>query len=152
MEADSRDQLSDEERERTRYRELLGEVRTIIPGAQVLFAFLLTAPFSSRFSEVDEVGRAIFTISLLSVAAATVLFLAPAAYHRLADQRDRRQRLNFGVRTTLSGMFLLGVAVVLAIFVVVRFMFHSTPFGLMAGGFAAVLGILMWLIFPLRHR
>lgn len=41
------DRVKDEDRER--YIELLGELRTVIPGVQVLFAFLLTAPFSSRF-------------------------------------------------------------------------------------------------------
>jgi hypothetical protein len=49
------DQEKDEERQR--YSELLGELRTVIPGVQVLFAFLLTVPFSSRFEQVDRVGR-----------------------------------------------------------------------------------------------
>lgn len=34
--------------DRLRYRELLEELRTILAGVQVLFAFLLTAPFSRR--------------------------------------------------------------------------------------------------------
>ncbi len=34
------DQESRQEEERERYRELLEELRTIIPGVQVLFAFL----------------------------------------------------------------------------------------------------------------
>ncbi len=48
------------EQQRERYRELLEELRTIIPGVQVLFAFLLTVPFSSRFADLDELGRRAF--------------------------------------------------------------------------------------------
>jgi hypothetical protein len=95
------------EEERQRYNELLGELRTVIPGVQVLFAFLLTVPFSSRFAEVDRVGKVVFTVSLMAVAAATVLFLGPAAYHRLADRQDRRGRLRYGVGLALAGMALL---------------------------------------------
>lgn len=43
MSSDSQDEQCE------RYRELLEELRTIIPGAQVLFAFLLTLPLASRF-------------------------------------------------------------------------------------------------------
>ncbi|HEX2225883.1 MAG TPA: DUF6328 family protein, partial [Candidatus Binatia bacterium] len=114
------------EEERERYRELLEELRTIIPGVQVLFAFLLTAPFAARFSQVDSLGKIIFTVSLVAVAIATVLFLAPAAYHRLATRRDRRGRLRFGVRTALAGLSLLGFSITCAVFVVVRFVFDSS--------------------------
>jgi hypothetical protein len=47
----------DKEEERERYRELLEELRTIIPEAQVLFAFLLTVPFAARFSQIDSCGK-----------------------------------------------------------------------------------------------
>lgn len=138
--------------ERERYQELLGELRTIIPGAQVLFAFLLTAPFAGRFSQVDYLGKIIFSISLGSIAAATILFLAPAAYHRLADHRDRRGRLRFGVKTTLTGLFLLGVSITCVIFVVIRFIFDSSIAGAVLAAFAALLQVIMWYILPMRGR
>lgn len=54
---------------RERYRELLEEVRVIIPGIQVLFAFLLTVPFSSRFTKLDTIGTALFVASLAATVA-----------------------------------------------------------------------------------
>jgi hypothetical protein len=140
------------EEERERYRELLEELRTIIPGAQVLFAFLLTVPFAARFSLIDAAGKILFTISILAVAAATVLFLAPAAYHRLASRRDRLARLRFGVRSTLAGMFLLALSITLAVFVVVRFLFESTRLGAIVAAAAALLVVLLWYVLPIVNR
>ncbi len=139
--------------ERERYRELLEELRTVIPGAQVLLAFLLTVPFSTRFSQVDNLGKIIFVISLMAVAAATILFLSPAAYHRLTDHQDRRGRLRYGVRTALVGLFLLALSISGVVFVVVRFLFDNSTLGAGVAAATAVLAIVMWYALPLlRNR
>lgn len=139
----------DADEERDRYRELLAELRTIIPGAQVLLAFLLTVPFASRFEQVDQLGKVVFTVSLMAIAAAVVLFLAPAAYHRLAPRSDRLGRLRFGVRVALVGMALVGLSIASAVFVVVRFLFDSTTTALVLAAATAVLATLSWLVVPL---
>jgi O-antigen/teichoic acid export membrane protein len=159
------DHEDDEDRER--YRELLEELRTIIPGVQVLFAFLLTVPFASRFSELDEVGVGIFAVSLVTVGVAAVVFLTPAAYHRIAPGDDRSERLRLGIRSTIAGMALLAVSVGAAVFVVTRLIFRVTspPLGLpwspttiAAIATALVSGgaVLLWFVLPLlsrsRHR
>jgi MFS family permease len=140
------DQQKDEERQR--YRELLGELRTIIPGVQVLFAFLLTVPFSSRFAQVDPVGKAVFTVSLMAVAAATILLLGPAAYHRLADRQDRRRRLRYGVRLTLASLALLALSMACAVFVVGRFLFDDTRMGAGLAAAVAVTAAVIWYVMP----
>jgi MFS family permease len=140
------------EEERQRYNELLGELRTIIPGVQVLFAFLLTAPFSSRFAEVDRVGKAVFTISLMAVAAAMMLLLGPAAYHRIADQQDRRGRLHYGVGLKLAGMTLLALSISCAVFVVGRFIFNDTGMGTGLAAATAVTAGIIWYVVPVIQR
>ena len=40
--------------------ELLNELRVALPGVQVLFAFLLTVPFSARFTTLTELQRDIY--------------------------------------------------------------------------------------------
>ncbi|MEX2659735.1 MAG: DUF6328 family protein, partial [Acidimicrobiales bacterium] len=117
---------ADEEELRDRYRELLEELRTIIPGVTVLLAFLLTAPFSNRFQDIDDLGRDVYAGAVLGVAVAVVIFWTPAAYHRLAERHDRATRLRMSVRLAVAGMGLLAVSLVAVIFVVVRFVFEST--------------------------
>lgn len=154
------DARDDEDRER--YRELLEELRTIIPGVQVLFAFLLTVPFSSRFADLDDVGVRVFALALVAVGLAAVVFLTPAAYHRISPHDDRRQRLRLGVRSTVVGMALLAVSVGAAVFVVIRFIFETKSLPLLSasGTTIATIGtvlvsggaVVLWFGLPLFSR
>lgn len=51
-----RPEQEESEKERTQRQliELLQELRVVITGVQVLFAFLLTIPFNQRFGRVDQ--------------------------------------------------------------------------------------------------
>ena len=62
---------------RDRYYGLLQELRVVLPGVQVLVAFLLTAPFSARFADLDDVGVAAYLVALVSAVLATICRVAP---------------------------------------------------------------------------
>lgn len=134
---------------RNRYQELLGEFRTAIPGVEVLLGFLLTAPFSSRFGDLDVLGRRIYLLALVTAAGSVVTLLLPTIYHRLAPQDLRERRIEIAVRALLAGLGLAGVAIVATALLVVRFIFDlSTGIAV-----AAVLGLAMvglWVLLPLR--
>ena len=140
-----------EREERERYRELLEELRVVLPGVQVLFAFLLTAPFSARFAELDTIGRIGYFIALVSAALSTVMFMTPTSHHRLAPGQDRSRRVRMGVRVTLGGMATLAVAIAAALFVVTRFVFGSTEAGVLTAVLVCALGLL-WYAIPIRVR
>ena len=46
--------------------ELLQELRVVLPGVQVLFAFLLTVPFSARFGDLTDTQRGVYVAVLLA--------------------------------------------------------------------------------------
>ena len=73
------------EKERTDRQliELLTELRVVLPGAQVLLAFLFTVPFAARFGGISRPQRVGYFISLLFTATGTVVLMAPSIYHRL---------------------------------------------------------------------
>ena len=155
--------IAREEEQRERYRELLEELRTIIPGVQVLFAFLLTAPFSARFETMDDLGLQVFAVSLLTVGLAAVVLLTPAAYHRLTPGHDRHRRLRLGVRVAVTGMALLSISIGCAVFVVGRLIFTTQPAApaalLSAGGIGAMLAavisgtaVFLWFVLPWLQR
>lgn len=151
---DSRDEQVLDHRdaeERDRYRELLEELRTILPGVQVLFAFLLTAPFSQRFAELDSLGRLLYAIALVMTALAVVVFLTPASYHRVAPRSQRGQRLRIGIRLTVVGMAILGTATSLAVFTVMRFLFGSNGGALVVAGLVLAI-LILWYVLPLVRR
>src|SRR4051812_25670823 len=63
--------------------ELVSELRVMQTGVQVLFAFLLTVPYTARFVRADTLGRTVYIVTLLCAAVACALLMAPAACHRL---------------------------------------------------------------------
>ena len=78
--------------------ELLQELRALIPGATVLMGFLLAISFTQDFAELERAEKLIYYATLVSTAFAIVLFLAPAAHHRLrfreADKDYMLQKAN----------------------------------------------------------
>ena len=75
------------EREHT---ELLEELRALIPGAQVLFGFLLAIRFTSPFTDLNTVQRYVYYATLLTTAVALVLLLAPPPTTACASAKATR--------------------------------------------------------------
>jgi hypothetical protein len=136
------------EEQRERYRELLEELRTIMPGTQVLFAFLLTAVFSQRFGDLDLLARRVFATALLLAALAAVTLMGPAAFHRMSKPGKRPERLRVSAHLQVIGMALLLVSIVLVTFVVTRLIFDDTVVGVMFAGTVAVVGGFIWYVLP----
>jgi hypothetical protein len=132
--------------------ELLNELRVILPGVQFLFAFLLTVPFSQRFSQLDGLETGVFFVTLLCTAVATALLMAPSAQHRVLWREGvREQRLKLGNTLTIIGLAFLVPAMVGAVFVISDF-----TFGLGAALAVTLLLVaffaLLWFALPLRYR
>lgn len=136
---------------RDRYRELLEEFRTILPGVQVLFAFLLTAPFSTRFTDLDEFGRDLYGVALVGAALTVITFLAPTSYHRVAPRSARRKRLHTAIRLAVVGMLFLATSIMVAVAAVVRFVFGSGVAGAVVGGLTITL-LMLWYVMPVYRR
>jgi hypothetical protein len=81
---------SDDDRRAREVVELLQELRIVLPGVQVLFAFLLTVPFAGRFTDLSALQRNVFFATLLCTAVATALLIAPSAHHRLLWRQGAR--------------------------------------------------------------
>jgi hypothetical protein len=142
------DDQRDREELRSRYYGILQELRVILPGVQVLAAFLLIAPFSDRFEELDGVGRSSYLVALLAALVAAVCFLSPTAQHRAGDRAARSVRVTWAVRMTKAGLVFTALALASASYCVTRFVFD----GALAAVFTAALSVLIvvaWVLLPL---
>jgi hypothetical protein len=84
--------------------ELLQELRALIPGATVLFGFLLAGSFTAEFTDLSTSQEYVYYATLVSTAVALVLFLAPAAHHRLRFREgDKDHMLQKGNREAIAG-------------------------------------------------
>ncbi|HKD78025.1 MAG TPA: DUF6328 family protein, partial [Ktedonobacterales bacterium] len=62
----------------------LTELRVVLPGAQALFGFQVSAVLTKRIAQISDVSRAVHLASTGMVVVAIILLLAPATYHRIA--------------------------------------------------------------------
>jgi len=86
------------------HNELLQELRSVIPGANVLLGFLLAVSFTSEFDGLDRADRWVYFATLATTAIAIVLFMAPAAHHRLRFREgDKDHILRKGNREAIAG-------------------------------------------------
>jgi hypothetical protein len=132
--------------------ELLNEVRVALPGVQVLFAFLLTLPFTNRFRDVAGATEALYVVALATTAPASAFLIAPSAYHRLNFRTPRKERLLFtSNRLVIAGTVLLAIGMGSSLYVVVAFLYGSAIGGALAGGLGGLLAVL-WYALPLRRR
>ncbi len=132
--------------------ELLQELRIVLPGVQILFAFLLTVPFAQRFAELTGLQRNVFFATLLCTAAATALLIAPSAHHRLLFRQGAREhRLRVGNLLTIFGLIFLVPAMVGVIFVITDLMFGLMGAIAVTVLMALVFGLL-WFALPLWYR
>jgi hypothetical protein len=132
--------------------ELLQELRIVLPGVQVLFAFLLTVPFSARFGSVSSVQQAVFFATLVCTALSTGLLLAPSAHHRLLWRKHAREhRLRVANRLAIAGLILLVVAIVGVMFVITDVLFGSTAAALATAAITAFF-LYVWFVLPIRYR
>jgi MFS family permease len=136
---------------RDRYYGLLQELRVVLPGVQVLLAFLLTVPFAARFEELDTWGRRSYEVALTSSMLSVVFLLGPTFLHRFGERRARRDRLLWSIRFLVVGLVLLGVALVAAMWGVARFVFdNGSAFQLTAPVLAVMMAV--WFVLPLRLK
>jgi hypothetical protein len=119
-------------------RELLEEVRVAIPGAEVLFAFLLGVAFTERFNDVTTAQRAVYFFALLTTATATALLIAPTAYHRLRFRDGDKERMLFSAsRMASSALVLLTLAISAVVYLVGDVIYDSTIAAVAGAGVAA---------------
>lgn len=145
---DELDDSADRDELRRRYYGLLQELRVVLPGVQVLLAFLLTAPFTERFERLDDAGRAAYTVALATALGAVVCLITPTVFHRVAVRTERSARLVWSVRLTLVGVALLATSLLAALWCVVRYV-YGTPAGWLFTAGGAALVISLWLVLPL---
>ena len=89
--------MGESERERLdrNLEQLMTELRVAMPGVQILFAFLLSVPFTQRFADVTDFQRDVYLVSIVSAGVATGFLIAPTAYHRMTFRRGEKRHLVF---------------------------------------------------------
>jgi hypothetical protein len=149
--ADPHDETEAERNDRN-LAELLQELRVAGLGVQVLFGFLLSLPFTNRFSRLGPGQRDLYLGTLVLAALATALLLGPVAYHRLVFRRGQKEPLVRAANVmAIAGLAAVGLAVSAAVLLVTGYVTSGLPAVLISVFVACVFGLL-WFAFPLARR
>ena len=120
--------------------ELLNELRVVIPGVQVLFAFLLVVPFQVKFETLSSLQEDLYFATLLFAALATALLISPSAYHRALFRAGEKPRIiEYGHRLAIAGTACLMFAMTGAVTLICDLIFGSTR--------AIITGVLMLIVY-----
>ena len=146
--------MADEEEERVsrQLTELLGEVRNMLLGVQILFAGLLIVPFSTGFEHAVEIQRLAYALAVVAVALASVLMVAPSIYHRLRWHRVEAERmLRTANRMATIGTVFLALALMTVVFLVLTAAYDVLPAAVIVAPLV-VLIIWIWFVIPITRR
>ena len=147
------EQESEKQRTQRQMMELLQELRVVTAGVQVLFAFLLTIPFSQRFADVNEFQKTVYFATLLLTTLSAAMLMAPTAYHRLRfHQRDRQHIVEVSNRFAITGLVALALAMTGAVLLVSDFLYSSTTLIVAAAGGTGLVFAVCWYALPLLRR
>ena len=112
MSVDDEDRDAEERRRDRQMIELLNELRVALPGVQILFAFLLTVPFTQRFPQLTSFQRDTFYVTLLATTFSAACLIAPSAAHRLRfHQSEREWLIESANALMIAGLAVLAVAI-----------------------------------------
>jgi hypothetical protein len=147
-----RRQETQDQRDDRNLAELLQEVRIAGLGIQVLFGFLLAIPFTTGFAKLNQGERDLYIATVVLVTLATVLLLAPVAYHRVLFRRGQKEIL---IRVSnvlaLAGLVTVALSISSAVCLILSYVAAGLP----AIVFTAVVVFLfaaLWFALPLSRR
>jgi hypothetical protein len=132
--------------------ELLNELRVAGTGIQVLLAFLLIVPFNSGFKHVSRFDRYVYFMTLLCIAAAAVLLIAPSIHHRLLFRHGQKAYLvRVANHVAIVAMAFMAVGLT-GILVLISDVVFGGVIAAVVGVGAAVGITSLWFVTPLNHR
>lgn len=146
-----RDQLS--ERLEREHEQLFHELRSVIPGAEVLFAFLLTIAFTPGFVDLGDRQQTVYYLTFVCSGLALILLLAPTAFHRIRfRQQDKNAMIRLANIEVLAAMFLISVSVAGVVYLVTDVALGTIEASIVAPVLWLLTTVLWWAVPLARFR
>jgi hypothetical protein len=129
--------------------DMLSELRILLPGAQMLTAFLIILPFSTGARQIIEAERLVFLATFFFALTSLVLLSAPAIQHRLMRPLNNRARFKrVATRQIVAGSFSLAFAFILGTKMVINEVFGGMASSI-ASAAIAMLILCVWCLLPM---
>ncbi|MEV6306412.1 DUF6328 family protein [Actinoplanes sp. NPDC051861] len=134
------------------FADLLQELRVAQTGVQILFAFLLTIPFSNGFPNATAFQKDVYVVALISAAFATALIISPVAFHRALFRQGRKPELvRYAHKMASSGLAFMLVSMVSSVLLITDYVLDwkwAIPLTVATG----IWFVTFWAGLPFLHR
>ena len=124
----------------------------MLPGVQLLAAFLLILPFNAGFRDATGDEKLVYFVAFVTAVFASVLAIAPTSQHRIRwREGDKEALMRTANRLTIVATICLAVSMGASVFLVTQVLYKEIWASLVAGG----MGIAMawwWYLQPLLRR
>ncbi|GGJ85340.1 hypothetical protein GCM10011583_16230 [Streptomyces camponoticapitis] len=139
---------SPKERADRRWAELLQELRVAQTGIQLLFGFLLTVVFQTRFTKLSDTDTNIYVATVVLGAVTTGALIAPVSFHRMVTGRQLKpEAVEWASRLTVLGLVLLLCTMASALLLILRVALHNAVALWIVAGLV-VWFVLCWFVLP----
>ena len=143
---------SEEQKLNRNFNELLQELRVAQTGVQILTGFLLTVPFSQRFTSLEAYQQRGYLALISGAVLATGLIIAPVGLHRALFRRGQRRWLVEAANwCAAAGLAVLAFTISGVVWLVFDVVLDRTA-GIIAGLVALVFLAMLWGVLPLIRR
>ena len=134
------------------FADLLQELRVAQTGVQILFAFLLTLPFSNGFPKTTNFQKDTYIVALLAAAAATAMIISPVAFHRALFRQGRKPELvRYAHKMATGGLAFMLIAMVSSVLLITDYLTNIWV-ALVLTGIAAGFFLTFWAAVPWARR
>ena len=129
------------------FSDMLSEQRILLPGAQMLTAFLIILPFNGGFRHIVHFEKLVFLATFICALVSLLLLSAPAIQHRLIRPLvDRAAFKHIASKFIVAGAVALAFAFTLATNLVISEVFGTVAGGVASGLIALVILVLWWML------
>jgi hypothetical protein len=136
-------------------KQVMTEVRVVMPGTQALLGFQFMAVLQEGFDVLPMSAKLVHIVGLGFLGASVVLLVLPAAYHRIAEGGELSERLHtFSSRALIAAMIALACGLACDIYVVLVKAIGSQIVGITAGIAWLLASLAAWIGYAsvTRHR
>ncbi len=136
-----------------RTRSALTEARMVLPGAQAMLGFQTIIILGQEFDSLPASSKYLHLASLLMTALATILLMAPAAYHCIAEHgEDSESIYRLTSQFVIASMVPLALGITGDLVVIIRKVTDSLAAGTIGGLLALILMYGLWFGYTLLAR
>jgi hypothetical protein len=133
--------------------QVLTEIRVVIPGAQALLGFQFIAVFNESFAMLPRDSKAMHFAAMILMAIATMLFMTPAAYHRIVERGEDTERFfRIASRMLLAGMAAVALGLSAQFYVATRIVSDSVAISTIAAAISVLAFAGLWFGYSCAKR